>query len=161
MAYYPNKCFVYYQDTLLGRIGLVEESGFLIRVLYADLEQKEGVFVQETPLIRNGFCQIKEYLSGKRPFFDLPILTKGTPFQKRVWQALQDIPYGTTVSYQDLADKIGNPKAARAVGMANHHNPCPILIPCHRVIGKNGRLVGYAGGIELKQKLLDLERQNR
>ena len=97
------------------------------------------------------------YFSKKRKSFDIPIKLEGTEFQKRVWDALIQIPYGKTCTYKDIAEKIGNPKACRAVGGANNKNPIMIIVPCHRVIGKNGDLVGYAGGIEVKQKLLDLE----
>lgn len=102
--------------------------------------------------------QIREYLAKKLQKFDLPIDPKGTDFQKSVWQELQKIPYGETRSYSDVALSINNPKAVRALGMANNKNPIVIIIPCHRVIGKNGKLVGYAGGLDLKQKLLDLEK---
>ncbi|KYN23797.1 cysteine methyltransferase [Vibrio cidicii] len=101
--------------------------------------------------------QLDEYFSGKRTQFDLPIAAKGTAFQMQVWQALTTIPYGETWSYQELANAIGNPKAVRAVGLANGKNPVSIVVPCHRVIGKNGKLTGYAGGIERKRWLLDKE----
>lgn len=87
----------------------------------------------------------------------MPLAAKGTPFQMQVWQALTTIPYGETWSYQDLANAIGNPKAVRAVGLANGKNPISVIVPCHRVIGKNGKLTGYAGGVERKKKLLSLE----
>lgn len=104
--------------------------------------------------------QLDEYFSGTRKTFNLPIEITGTAFQKRVWTALCDIPYGETRSYKEIAMAIGNGKAARAVGMANNKNPVTIVIPCHRVIGSNGRLVGYAGGLAMKEKLLELERGN-
>ncbi|MEE4364495.1 MAG: methylated-DNA--[protein]-cysteine S-methyltransferase, partial [Desulfotignum sp.] len=94
---------------------------------------------------------------GKLTRFSLDTAPDGTDFQRRVWQALTQIPYGTTISYGELARRIGNPKASRAVGMANAKNPIPIVIPCHRVIGKNGRLVGFGGGLDIKEKLLALE----
>ncbi len=102
--------------------------------------------------------QLSQYVAGKRTSFDLPLAPQGTDFQKRVWKELCAIPYGQVRCYQDIARAIGNPGAARAVGMANHHNPIAIVIPCHRVIGKNGDLVGYAGGIAMKKKLLHLEK---
>jgi len=101
--------------------------------------------------------QIHEYLAGERRTFDLKLDPQGTPFQKRVWQALLQIPYGETCSYEEIARVVGSPQAQRAVGMANHNNPIIITIPCHRVIGKNGSLTGYGAGLELKQYLLDLE----
>lgn len=101
--------------------------------------------------------QLDEYFSGQREKFDIEIELKGTDFQKKVWEELAKVPYGTTVSYGELARKIGNPKACRAVGMANGRNPIPIIIPCHRVIGKNGTLTGFGGGLDVKKTLLDLE----
>src|SRR5262249_19479836 len=101
--------------------------------------------------------QLREYFAGKREEFDLPLVLDGTPFQLNVWRNLQKIPYGKTVSYLDLAKKIGNPKAVRAVGLANGSNPIPIIVPCHRVIGSNGSLTGFGGGLPTKQKLLALE----
>jgi methylated-DNA-[protein]-cysteine S-methyltransferase len=101
--------------------------------------------------------QLEEYFAGTRTRFDLPIEPEGTEFQQRVWQALQQIPYGTTISYQELARRIGDEKAVRAVGMANSLNPISIIIPCHRVIGADGSLTGYGGGIERKRWLLQHE----
>ena len=100
-----------------------------------------------------------EYLEGKRREFDLPLAPAGTEFMLRVWKALQDIPYGETRSYKDIATMAGNSKACRAVGMANNRNPISIFIPCHRVIGANGVLVGYGGGLDKKTFLLDLEKK--
>lgn len=104
--------------------------------------------------------QLREYFAGKRLVFDLPLAPQGTPFQLKVWQALQEIPYGETISYSELANRIGNPRAVRAVGAANGSNPIPIIIPCHRVIGSNGALVGYGGGLPIKKKLLALEKEH-
>ena len=101
--------------------------------------------------------QIEEYLAGKRRQFDLPLRPQGTKFQCLVWTALLGIPYGETRSYKQIAQAIGNPNASRAVGMANNKNPISIIIPCHRVIGSAGKLVGYGGGLDLKKKLLDME----
>lgn len=101
--------------------------------------------------------QLREYFSGKRKAFDFPLAPKGTPFQLAVWNALLEIPYGDTVTYAELAHRIGRPSAVRAVGAANGANPIPVIIPCHRVIGSNGTLTGYGGGIERKQWLLALE----
>lgn len=104
--------------------------------------------------------QLKEYFAGERQSFDIPVYEKGTLFQMKVWDALKEIPYGTTVSYQELAERIGNPKACRAVGMAIHNNPVVIIVPCHRVIHKDGSVGGYAGGVEKKKILLNLEKEN-
>lgn len=106
---------------------------------------------------RKAAAQLKEYFSGKRRNFQLPLEAAGTPFQKKVRQALRAIPYGRTRSYQDIARTVKTPKAARAVGMANRKNPLCILVPCHRVIGANGKLTGYAGGLKAKQWLLTHE----
>jgi len=101
--------------------------------------------------------QFEEYFSGERTTFDLEFRLEGTDFQVKVWQALQNIPYGETRSYKDIAESVDSPKAYRAVGMANNKNKIPIIIPCHRVIGSKGQLVGYAGGLNIKKILLDLE----
>jgi methylated-DNA-[protein]-cysteine S-methyltransferase len=102
--------------------------------------------------------QLTEYFDGRRRAFDLPLAPEGTPFQLRVWNALVEIPYGETISYGELAARIGDRSASRAVGLANGSNPLPIVIPCHRVIGSNGKLTGYGGGLAIKQQLLSLER---
>jgi methylated-DNA-[protein]-cysteine S-methyltransferase len=101
--------------------------------------------------------QLREYFAGRRSEFDLPLTPRGTEFQKNVWNRLQEIPYGETISYGELAKRVGNPKASRAVGAANGSNPIPIVIPCHRVIGSNGKLTGFGGGLPTKEALLALE----
>ena len=103
--------------------------------------------------------QLREYFRGQRTAFDLALHPKGTPFQLAVWKALAEIPYGQTRSYGDVARAVGRPAAVRAVGLANGRNPLPIVVPCHRVIGANGKLVGYGGGLAVKQALLDRERE--
>lgn len=108
-------------------------------------------------LIKQASSQLDDYFSGKRKVFDLKLNLKGTDFQKKVWNQLLKIPYGKTVCYLDVATKIKNPKAVRAVGGANNKNPISIIVPCHRVIGKNSSLTGYGGGLAIKKKLLDLE----
>jgi methylated-DNA-[protein]-cysteine S-methyltransferase len=105
--------------------------------------------------------QFEEYFNGKRTRFELPLDVQGTPFQKAVWNELQRIPHGETRSYGEIAKAIGKPGAARAVGMANHDNPIAVVIPCHRVVGSDGSLTGYAGGLHLKARLLSIERQHR
>ena len=114
----------------------------------------------DTPLLIQAEQQLQEYFAGKRQQFDLPLAPEGTPFQQACWKALCDIPYGRKHSYADQAKAVGNPKASRAVGMANNRNPLPIVIPCHRVVGSGGKLVGYAGGLDIKEKLLTLEAAN-
>lgn len=113
-----------------------------------------------TPLTRQLASQMEEYFQGNRKVFNIPYSLHGTPFQERVWQALCRIPYGHTRSYRDIAAEIGQPKACRAVGMANHRNPMMLVVPCHRVIGADGSLGGYAGGLELKRFLLSLEQSH-
>jgi len=113
---------------------------------------------QEAPgYLENATHQLQEYFQGQRQSFTLPLAPPGTPFQQRVWQELQRIPFGTTLTYRELAQRLGMPQAARAVGHANGRNPLAIVIPCHRLIGSDGQLRGYAGGIALKQRLLQHE----
>lgn len=137
-------------------MGLAEEDGALVR-LYLPGEAMPRIAQHETPLLTDGKGQLMEYFEGKRRVFDLPLAPEGTAFRKRVWTALLDIPWGETISYGELARRVDNPKGVRAVGQANHHNPIPILIPCHRVVGADGSLTGYGGGVELKRALLALE----
>ena len=146
--------YQYSYETKLGSVTIVEEDGALLAI--TTHRTYEGI-KQETPLINEAYRQLSEYLSGERKRFDLPLNPQGTVFQQQVWKALCDIPYGETRSYKQIAEAIGNPKAVRAVGMANNRNPLLIVVPCHRVIGANGKLVGYAAGIEKKEFLLKLE----
>lgn len=140
----------YTYETVLGSVTYVEEDGALLAI-YTD-RTFDGI-KQETPLIQEANRQINEYLRGERKTFDLPFRMQGTAFQKQVWEALLRIPYGETRSYKQIAEAIGNPKAVRAVGMANNRNPLLIVVPCHRVIGADGKLVGYGAGIEKKEFL--------
>lgn len=116
-------------------------------------------WVSNPEMFETACQQLTEYFNGQRKRFDLKLAPRGTAFQKQVWKALIDIPYGRTVSYGELAEKIGNPKAFRAVGAANGRNPISIVIPCHRVIGRNGSLTGFGGGLSVKKFLLDLEKR--
>lgn len=118
---------------------------------------KVGADAGSSPVADQAARELDEYFAGCRIQFDVKLAPKGTIFQQRVWQALQKIPYGVFPSYSDIAEAIGRPTASRAVGMANHRNPIPVMIPCHRVIGRNGDLTGYALGLGLKRKLMDLE----
>lgn len=122
--------------------------------------QPQKALLQTTELLSMATIQLDEYFQGKRTTFSLPFKLTGTPFQLAVWKELQNIPYGQTTSYKEIAQKINKPKACRAVGMANNKNPLPIIIPCHRVIGSNGKLIGYAGGLKLKNYLLELEQSH-
>jgi methylated-DNA-[protein]-cysteine S-methyltransferase len=114
-----------------------------------------------SPLLQEAARQLAAYFSGTLHDFDLPLEPQGTPFQQKVWQALLDIPYGARATYSDIALAVGNPKGVRAVGMANNRNPLAIFIPCHRVVGKNGSLVGYGGGLPVKESLLALEKESK
>ena len=147
----------YTYETGLGSVTIIEEDGALLAIsMQRSLEGVE----KETSLTKEAYTQLSEYLKGKRKTFDLPFKMRGTQFQLQVWNALLDIPYGETRSYKQIAEAIGNPKAVRAVGMANNRNPLLIIVPCHRIIGKNGSLVGYAGGLDKKEFLLRLENPN-
>lgn len=149
--------YIFFYDTEVGTICLAEEDGHISNLYFRDEWDLEDSQVKETPLIKEAKRQLDEYLSGNRKEFDLPLKAAGTDFQQKVWKALLEIPYGETMCYGDIAEKIDNPKAARAVGLANNRNPISIIIPCHRVIGKNGKLVGYGGGLKIKELLLNLE----
>jgi len=142
--------------TPLGNMTLAEANGKLVELrLKAQLNANERE--QSTPLLRKAIQELTEYFEGNRKAFSVPLQPAGTAFQQSVWAALQAIPYGETRSYGEIAKSIGKPKSARAVGMANNQNPLPIFIPCHRVIGANGKLVGYGGGLDIKEFLLNLE----
>lgn len=144
-------------NTPIGALEIECDNIGITKIAYAGGEREE---VQATGIIEAARAQLKEYFCGNRREFDLPLNPKGTEFQKRVWAELLKIPYGEVLSYGELAKRIGNPNASRAVGGANHNNPVMIVVPCHRVIGKNGSLTGYAGGIEIKRRLLELEGLN-
>jgi len=135
---------------------IAEEDNAIAGVFFGT-KPPVGFVKTETPLIKKAAAHIEEYLSGKRKRFSLPLVMHGTEFQRAAWRALQDIPYGETRSYKEIAAAIGRPTAVRAVGMANHRNPISIIVPCHRVIGHDGSLVGYGGGLPLKRRLLELE----
>ena len=147
-----------FYDTSVGKLIIGEENGAITRVTWTQLPK--DYLQEETELILECRNQLEEYFAGKRMTFDLPLAPKGTEFQQKVWSALQDIPYGEVCTYKDIAVAIDNPKGCQAVGGANGKNPIAIIIPCHRVIGKNGKLVGYAGGMENKKFLLELEKSH-
>lgn len=123
----------------------------------ADQKMAEDQYQQDQGVFSEAVEQLSQYFEGKRTEFNLSISLKGTAFQKQVWQELRNIPYGKTATYGEIAERINNPKACRAVGLANNKNPLPIIVPCHRIIGKDGSLTGFGGGLELKKQLLDLE----
>ena len=140
--------------TPLGPLNVGENNGAIEWVAFGDLLRAP---LPETPLLCEARAQLLAYFDGRLKAFDLPLAPRGTEFRQRVWQALREIPYGTTATYGQIAARIGSPKASRAVGQANHDNPIAILIPCHRVIGADGALTGYAGGLDIKARLLQLE----
>ena len=137
----------------IGFLTVTECNGAISSITFGGRAES----APDTPLLREAKRQLDEYFAGSRRVFDLPLSPRGTEFQRRVWSALETIPYGETRTYAQIAAVIGSPKACRAVGMANHCNPLPIVIPCHRVIGSGGQLTGYAGGLDTKQYLLTLE----
>lgn len=144
---------------LIGSYALCEADGKLSRMWLGDRISlvEEDCLQEETPLLREAKSQLDAYFAGRLKAFDLPLNPVGTDFQLKVWKALGTIPYGETLTYGGLAERVGNTRASRAVGMANSRNPLPVFIPCHRVIGTSGKLTGYTGGLEIKIKLLQLE----
>lgn len=142
---------------LIGQDGVLEELHFPNKIESIELH---GELQEDPTAFSDVVAQLDEYFSGTRKAFQLSLNPHGTDFQKRVWKELQKIGYGQTTSYSEIAKKIGNPKACRAIGLANGKNPIPIIIPCHRVIGKNGSLTGFGGGLTVKKQLLDLEMRN-
>lgn len=161
----PDSTFYTYMDSPFGKILIARNSRGLTHINFQEGESRKDPLAswRSDP---NGFdetiTQLRAYFKGDLYSFDLPLAPDGTPFQMQVWQTLQTIPYGEVISYAELASKLGRPhEAARAVGAANGKNPLPIVIPCHRVIGSNGHLTGYAGGIHIKEALLALERRQR
>lgn len=155
-----NTLSVYYYSTPIGLLAIHEHGKFIAGVSFARRkESEEAATVVETPGIRLCYQMIIEYLKGDRKDFEeIPVSLAGTAFQLKVWQALAKIPYGETRSYKDVAEAIGQPLAIRAVGAACNKNPVAVLVPCHRVVGSDGSLTGYAGGVRVKQKLLEMEK---
>jgi len=154
----------------LGELLLLERNQALIALDFVavatgcDKKQSPSAclswMAEETPVLSEAARQLEAYFEGRRRIFELPLQPSGTEFRRKTWKALLEIPFGSTISYSDLAVKVGGKQYCRAVGQANHHNPIPIIIPCHRVIGRNGRLVGYASGLETKQWLIEHERKH-
>jgi len=149
--------YVWYYNFPVGTLGIGEDGSGISHIFLPGTVDVSAAEKQETPLLCKAAEQLMQYFAGTRTAFDLPLSPQGTVFQRRVWETLCSIPYGESISYGELAAMLGNPKAGRAVGMANHRNPIMIVIPCHRVSGKDGTLTGYAGGLEMKRALLDLE----
>ncbi|HET7569524.1 MAG TPA: methylated-DNA--[protein]-cysteine S-methyltransferase [Gammaproteobacteria bacterium] len=150
-----------YMNSPVGRLLLAADEEALKLISFETgrhVRQPDAKWRKDEAPLRETVRQLDEYFAGERRDFDLPLQPEGTAFQQSVWRALRDIPYGSTESYGALAKRIGKPKAVRAVGASNGLNPLPIVIPCHRVIGANGSLTGYGGGLPVKQQLLALER---
>ncbi|WP_122261185.1 methylated-DNA--[protein]-cysteine S-methyltransferase [Ornithinimicrobium cerasi] len=151
-------------DSPVGPLALVSDGTNLTGVFFEEHRHAPGDLGPDTPLtqappvLRNAAVQLEEYFRGERQDFDLPVTAVGTDFQRRVWALLRTIPYGRTWSYGQLAVALGQPGASRAVGLANGRNPVSIVVPCHRVVGSDGAITGYGGGVARKQQLLDLER---
>jgi len=146
-------------ETDIGSVLIAEDGKSITNLCMNDNIKLTGMEHGETPLLKKAAQALRAYLAGeKNAFNDLPLDPKGTRFQKQVWQALLEIPYGETISYKQLAQAVGNPSASRAVGNANGKNPIFVVIPCHRVIGADGSLTGFAYGLEIKKKLLNVER---
>lgn len=144
-----------YIDTEIGRLYLAEENGCIVMLTSGQAPETDTL--GESPLLRQAAAEVAEYLTGKRREFTVPVKAKGTPFQEKVWVALQRIPFGETRSYGQIAQEVGSSKGSRAVGMACNRNPILLLIPCHRVVGSTGKLVGFAAGLPVKERLLKLE----
>lgn len=142
-------------ETIIGEIGLEEKDEKLIRVYLPN--EKINKEIRATPLLKKAAKELQQYLCGELERFTLPLELTGSLFMQKVWRELENIAYGTTVTYGEIAQRIAQPRAARAVGMACRRNPLPFFIPCHRVVGSKGKLVGYRGGLELKKWLLKLE----
>ena len=159
--------YVYFYNTGIRELGILgigatedKITDLFFEYEIENIKKSSNYIIKETTLIKKATSQLFEYLNGKRKDFNLPLLKEGTDFQISVWNELLKIPYGETRSYKNIAIAINNEKAVRAVGMANNRNKIPIFIPCHRVIGSNKKLVGYGGGLEIKEFLLNLEKRN-
>jgi len=150
---------LFYYPTPIGRIGILENGNAITHLYFEGEPFPTEALVQETQLLKEAGHQLHRYFAGQLESFTLPLAPAGTEYMQRVWDALCAIPYGETRSYREVAASLGNPEAARAVGLANNKNPLPLFIPCHRVIGSNQKLVGYRGGLNVKEQLLALENQ--
>jgi len=149
-----------YYDSPIGRIRIFENGkGITMIKFVSDPMIQPTTTEANTALLKEAVQQLTDYFAGRRKDFSLPLDLQGTDFQLRTWNALRDIPYGETRSYKQIAEAIGCPKGYRAVGLANNRNPVSIVIPCHRVIGTDGSLTGYAGGLDIKERLLALEKR--
>lgn len=150
---------IFFYSTDIGNIAIADNGSAVTNLYFENEPVHDAVIIYETELLKEAGQQLREYFAGKRKVFTIPLAPEGTDFMQRVWDNLQTIPYGHTQSYSETAQNIGNKKACRAVGLANNRNPIPVLIPCHRVIGKNGKLTGYRAGLPIKTFLLELEKR--
>lgn len=151
-------------DTPIGRMLVVGDGDAVVHIDLPEARRPLAIapdWRHDADALAEARTQLLAYFAGTRTHFELPLAPRGTPFQRGVWDALLDIPYGETISYAELSRRIGNPKASRAVGLANGANPIAIIVPCHRVIGANGSLTGYGGGLDAKRHLLDLEQRHK
>jgi len=150
------------KTTDLGDLLLVAADGKLTGIYFSDRKhapapKKDWRLDPKHPVLQQAAVELQEYLAGRRKSFTAPLCSAGTDFQSKVWQQIAQIPYGETITYTDLARRVGNPAAVRAAGLATGRNPLSVVVPCHRVVGKNGRMTGYAGGLNRKQRLLQME----
>jgi methylated-DNA-[protein]-cysteine S-methyltransferase len=156
----PETLYWHEFDSPVGRLLLAGDGESLIQVSFQSGPRPlrpAGSWIADAAPFRVAIRQFSEYFAAERRRFELPLAPRGTEFQRRVWRALTEIPYGQTISYGELARRIGKPSASRAVGLANGANPLPVVVPCHRVIGADGSLTGFGGGLPIKRKLLALE----
>jgi methylated-DNA-[protein]-cysteine S-methyltransferase len=153
-----NPKYIASYETALGEFIITSDGEYINSIRFAQMLPKQTDFTP-CPLTDTAAVQLREYFSGQRKDFDVPINPYGTEFQRLIWNYLRTIPYGETLSYKQVACGVNKPTASREVGMANNKNPLMIIVPCHRVVGSNGELVGYAGGLELKKQLLEIERR--
>lgn len=151
---------IFFYDTDIGKIGIEEKNGFIVKVHFGSNTSFKDKDIKEVDVIKKAYVELNNYLKGDIKEFTIPLKVDGTEFMKEVWDGLLKIPYGETLSYKELGKKIGRPKAARAIGLACNKNPIPIFIPCHRIVGSNGNLTGYLGGLNIKKKLLEIEKDN-
>ena len=155
-----DQLFYTWYESPVGRLLLAGSHAGLNFVSFSTGKHAVSVcpdWIENRGMLQDVIAQLEQFFAGHRKSFDLALVPEGTPFQRQVWSALQTIPYGETISYKMLAERIGKPKTIRAVGAANGANPIPIIIPCHRVIGHDGSLTGFGGGLPLKKRLLELE----
>lgn len=150
---------IFFYSTDIGNIAIADNGSAVTNLYFENEPVHDAVIIYETELLKEAGQQLREYFAGQRKVFTIPLAPEGTDFMQRVWDNLQTIPYGHTQSYSETAKSIGDGKACRAVGLANNRNPIPVFIPCHRIIGKNGKLTGYRAGLPIKTFLLELEKR--